>query len=174
MGASQSTATEPKIYHSETPIQFSQDVVNQLADQLESPEISPERQSTLDAHIRSRIQGELQHLKKEEEEIKHEIESALERENLDREASSVGDGSEAGDVKTSAALLGDLEEIRSKVDRFNARKSLDAFPEVKASGEAVISCYKNNPSTPLDCWHEVTNFKAMVAKVEEEYFKTLH
>lgn len=165
--------------------------MNHLADRLASPETTPERQSTLDAHIRSRIQSELEHLRKEEENVRQEIEKALEKENLDRERTMAGTASETegdalGDVKSSAALVGDLEEIRSKVDRFQTRRDLSAFPAVKADGEAVISCYqcvyflfdtstallicifvRANPTTPLDCWRQVQNFKASVAQVEQ-------
>jgi len=70
--------------------------VNRLSDQLESRETAPERQSIIDAHIRARIHDELEHLKKEEEIVRQEIERALERENLDREKAMAG-GASAGD-----------------------------------------------------------------------------
>lgn len=111
-------------------------------------ETSPERQSTLDTHIRLRIKSELEHLKQEEENVRLEIERALEKENLDRERSMAGEAFEGGDVaaagsvKSSAALMGDLEEVRSKVDRYQAKRELTEFPDVKENGEAVIACYK--------------------------------
>ena len=57
-------------------MQFSQDVVNQLSDNLASPDTPPERQSSIDAHVRSRIQAELARLREEEEQVKQEIERA--------------------------------------------------------------------------------------------------
>ena len=48
----------------------------------------------------------------------------------------------AGGVKSSAALMGDLEELRRKVEKYHARHDLEGLPEVQAKGEAVISCYK--------------------------------
>lgn len=122
--------------------------MNHLTDNTASTVPSPERQSTLDAHIRSRIQSELEHLRQQEDEVKQEIERALEKENLDRERAMAGEvsrGAEegsAGSVKSSAALLGDLEELREKVDRFQSRRALTEFPEVQATSEAVVSCYK--------------------------------
>jgi altered-inheritance-of-mitochondria protein 13 len=111
-----------------------------------SPDISPERQSTLDNHVRARIQAELEHLRAEEESVQKEIELALERENIDREMSLTGGESPEevaqGDVKNSTTLLGDLEEIRSKVDRYQSRRQLSDYPAVKESGEAVVLCYK--------------------------------
>ncbi|KAF5387009.1 hypothetical protein D9615_001752 [Tricholomella constricta] len=177
MGAGQSRSeTDEKVFQNETPISFSQDVVNQLSDRLESPETSPERQSTLDALIRSRIQSELEHLKQEEEKMRQQIESALEKENLDRERSGAEDtaeGDDSGRIPSSTELMGDLEEIRNKVDRYQARRDLSEFPEVKSTGQAVVSCYRAHPSTPLDCWREVSKFKESVAQVEQLYFKTL-
>jgi len=117
--------------------------VNQLADQQASPHPSAQRQATLDAHVQSRIHAELGKLRSQEEQVRREIEQALEKENLDRERTMAGEGGEGtGSVKSSAVLLGDLEEIQSKVDRFQSRKKLDDFPEVKESQEALIACYK--------------------------------
>lgn len=121
--------------------------MNQLSDRLESPETTPERQSILDTHIRARIQGELERLRKDEEDIRHEIEQALEKENLDQERSMAGEESEgsggSGGIKSSTVLLTDLEEIRSKIDRYNARRDFSEFPEVKTTGEAVVECYRH-------------------------------
>ena len=164
--------------------------MNQLADRQEATETTPERQSILDGHIRARIRDELEHLKRDEEVVRQEIEQALEKENLDREASmageaSEGDGTQAGDVRNSAALLGDLEEVRAKIEKYQSNKKIPEYPEVEQSGSAVAECYKcvcrvpssslcsyslsyrKNKSTPLDCWPEVTKFKASVDRLEQ-------
>ncbi|THV08059.1 hypothetical protein K435DRAFT_815286 [Dendrothele bispora CBS 962.96] len=181
MGASQSRPelVDEKVFRVEQPIQFSPDVVDQLSDHTASPTPTPERQSTLDEHIRSRIQNEVKQLRKEEEEVHKAIHSALEKENLDREKAMAGDASESGEtgagtIKSSAALFGDLEEIRAKIERFQARKELSNYPEIKSSQEALLSCYKAHPTTALECWREVSKFKASVAQLEQESFKTLH
>jgi len=180
MGAGQSrTETDEKVFQSETPISFSPDVVDQLSNRLESPDTSPERQTFIDAHIRARIQDELlEHLRREEEHVQQEIERALEKENLDKERAmageaSEGDGSSAGEVKSSTALQGDLGEIREKISKYQSRKELAEYPEVKSHGDAVVECYRQNAARPLDCWKEVDQFKNSVAKLEQEYFKTL-
>ena len=124
--------------------------MNNLVDSTAVPAPSAERQSTIDAQIRSRIEAELQHLRQEEEEVRLQIERALEKENLDREramAGQEGDAAEgaeaaAGSVRSSAALMGDLEELRQKVDRFQTRRALTEFPDVVAKSEAVVNCYK--------------------------------
>lgn len=168
MGAGQSKPDE-KVFTPQVPIsvsalhkicnstlthtQFSPDVVNQLSDNLEAPETTPQRQSVIDAHIRARIQGELERLKKEEEDVRHQIEAALEKENLDRERSMAGnaagsdnDGSApppgAGDVKTSATLFGDLEEIRNKINKYHSKRDLSQYPEVQQAGSVLVECYR--------------------------------
>ena len=183
MGANQSRVesegkADEKVFRNETPISFSQDVVNQLADRLDSPETSPERQSTLDGIVRARIRSELERLKQEEEVVRQEIENALEKENLDREremaeANSAEGDSITGRIPNSAVLMGDLEEIRSRVDKYQARRDLTDFPDVKLAGEAVVSCYKANVSTPLQCWREVELFKLAVSNLEKQHFKSL-
>jgi altered-inheritance-of-mitochondria protein 13 len=154
-------------------------VVNQLSDHIASPETTPERQSSLDSHIRGRIQQELAHLRNEEENVRQQIESALEKENLDREREGAGDAADseepaAGDVKSSAALLGDLQEIQGKIDRFHTRRQLDDFESVKSARDEVTECYRRNPTTTLNCWQEVNKFKTSVSQLEQEYFKSLH
>ncbi|KAN0075248.1 hypothetical protein V8E55_011271 [Tylopilus felleus] len=174
MGASQSTPDkDPKIFHPETQIEISPDVVNNLSARLASENTIPERQFAIDSHIRDRIQHELTALRAEEETVQLEIQRALEKENLDREMSMVEDGSTHGGLKTGFALIGDLEEIREKVDRFQTRRQLGDFPSVKETSDAIASCYKMNLTTPLECWGEVTRFKTAVADAETRYLASL-
>ncbi|EIW77764.1 hypothetical protein CONPUDRAFT_128745 [Coniophora puteana RWD-64-598 SS2] len=188
MGASQSKpGDDDVVFRNETPVQFSQDVVDQLASRAESSETTPERQTSLDAHIRARMHTELERLRQEEQSVIEQIESALEKENLDRERAGLssrteadgesegGEAKEGGEleIKSSATVMGDLEEVRAKVDKYQARKSLEDLPEVKAAGDAVFECYKSNPSTPLDCWSHVSAFKAAIADAESKYLSSL-
>lgn len=122
-------------------------MVNDLVDNTASPSPSPARQASIDAQIRNRIQSELTHLRQEEEQVRLEIEQALEKENLDRERAMAGSETEekedgaAGSIRTSAALQGDLDELRQKVERFQTRRALTELPDVQAKGEALMSCY---------------------------------
>jgi len=119
-------------------------------------------------------------LKEEEEDVRHEIELALERENLDRERSMAGEASTAeegeaatGGVRSSAVLLEDLEEVREKVDRFKVKQELVEHPELKVKSEAVVECYRSNPTTTLNCWKEVAEFHSAVNQVEQKYIASL-
>ncbi|KAI0029404.1 hypothetical protein K488DRAFT_56441 [Vararia minispora EC-137] len=152
MGASQSRSDSPsdeKVIYNEVPIHLSGELVSKLAEQADAPDVSPGRQSFLDSSVRQRILQDVAKLKAEEVEVQRQIELALERENLDRERSMAGDASAApegestvGDVKSSVTLLGDLEEIRQKVDRYKIRQDLVDHPDLKAKSGAVIQCYK--------------------------------
>jgi altered-inheritance-of-mitochondria protein 13 len=164
----------------QSSLQFSQDLVDTLADNAASPSPSPARQNSIDAQIRARIQAELEHLRAEEQAVRDQIHAALEKENLDRERAMAGD---PGSVKTSPALLADLEEVRAKVDRFHARKDLSDYPALREDSDALVACYKcvpfpvvphqfnfrhrNNTTTPLNCWQQVDKFKDSVAQIEQ-------
>ncbi|KAJ7694080.1 hypothetical protein B0H17DRAFT_1159168 [Mycena rosella] len=163
MGSAQSSS-------STAPVSFSQDLVDHLADNVASPEPSPARQGSIDAQIRARIQAELQHLRAEEQSVRDQIHAALEKENLDRERAMAGD---PDSIKTSASLLADLDGVRAKVDRFHARRDLTEYPALREHSDALVACYKNNPSAPLDCWHQVDQFKASVAEIEQQHIKSL-
>jgi altered-inheritance-of-mitochondria protein 13 len=123
--------------------------VNHLADRQASSDASPERQSALDAQVRSRIQAELEQLRQEEENVRREIALALEKENLDREiASADSPGTLHGDVpydhdkRNSAVILRDIEDIQSKIDKYRGRQASDITQDVKTSGQAVETCYR--------------------------------
>ena len=143
--------------HHTTTTQVSSELANQLSDTSLSPEVSPTRHALLDQSVREKISAEAARLRGHTGDANHdggdvdivrrEIEAALERENLDRERGMAGDATDAadgahGDVKNSTVLLGDLEEIRQKVDRYRVRASLADHLGVKEAREAVASCYK--------------------------------
>ena len=155
----------PSYFHVPTllpQLQVSSELATQLSDTSLSPEVPPARHALLDQAIRAKIGAEAARLRgqvgttADSDEgggggggvdiVRREIEAALERENLDRERSMTGDEGDGdgahGDVKNPTVLLGDLEEVRQKVDRYRARASLTEHPEVKEAREAIASCYR--------------------------------
>lgn len=142
--------------------QVSSELATQLSDTSLSPEVSPTRHAILDQSVRAKISAEAARLRGRNDNdnnndnhngegvdiVQREIEAALERENLDRERGMAGDAVAAdadaahGDVKNSTVLLGDLEEVRQKVDRYRVRASLADHLGVKEAREAVASCYQ--------------------------------
>ena len=206
MGASHSKQDTEQVFYNPVPIQVSPELATQLSDTSLSPEVSPTRHAILDQTVRAKIDAEAARLRGRTENSSHandddahddgdivrrEIEAALERENLDRERRMAGEEAAAdgahGDVKNSTVLLGDLEEVRQKVDRYRVRASLADHLGVKEAREAVASCYqyvflpvplpphcfklfffnRANPTTTLNCWSEVAAFRSSVAKLEQ-------
>jgi len=167
------------------PQQVSEELATQLSDTSLSPEVSPIRHAILDQNVRAKISAEATRIHGEGEgvdNVQREIEAALERENLDRERGMAGDadaeaeakgGVAHGDIKNSTVLLGDLEEVRQKVERYRERASLTDHLSVKEAREAVASCYQANPTTTLNCWSEVAAFRSTVAELEQKYVDSL-
>lgn len=120
--------------------------MNHLEDSNASPETTPAQQSVLDAHIRAKIQAEISRLRAEEEDVKRQLELALQRENIERERGDRdfedGQGDEeVAQVKSTSSLQSDLEEIQQKVNRFHRRQNLEDVPEVHEAKERVTQCY---------------------------------
>ncbi|KAF8497122.1 hypothetical protein F5888DRAFT_326512 [Russula emetica] len=197
MGASHSKQDNEQVFYNQVPIQVSSELATQLSDTSLSPEVSSSRHAILDQNVRAKISAEATRLRGGHNEnngegegegegvdiVQREIEAALERENLDRERGMAGMAGDAeaeaesgvahGDIKNSTMLLGDLEEIRQKVEKYRERVSLTDHLGVKEAREAVASCYQANPTTTLNCWSEVTAFRSAVAELEQKYVDSL-
>jgi len=137
----------------------------------------PARQRTIDDEIRSRISNEVKRLHQVEEDVRKEIENALEKENLDRErdfprATQEGNGGSSGSVHSSV-LLEDIEEVRRKVEGYQTRRDATGESATGTSVDSLISCYRERHSRPLDCWIEVSNFKTAVQAAEWDYIRSL-
>lgn len=122
-------------------------MVNQLADAAAAPVTSPARQVTLDARIQERILAEVARLRDEEAQVQTQIERALAKENLDRETahavttdSDVGEGEESAPLH-SVVLLGDLEEVRQKVDKFHSKEN-GIGQQATEAAQTALNCYR--------------------------------
>lgn len=117
-------------------------MIDHLQESAGSPDTSPDRQSTLDAHIRARINAELGRLREEEKLVREQIEDALEKENLSRERAGMdGDGAEGG-VTSSSSIQDALDEVQRKVDRFHAKRDIGGYQFVSESSQKLIECYR--------------------------------
>ena len=121
--------------------QFSQQVVDHIQESAGSPGTSPERQSTLDAHIKARINAELGRLREEEKVVREQIEAALEMENLTKERTG-RDGDETEGVDSSSSGQGALDEVQKKVNRFHAKRDLGGYLLVSESSQKLVECYR--------------------------------
>jgi MICOS complex subunit MIC19 len=104
------------------------------------------------AQIRAQIQMEMERLKQEDDTVRREIEQALDKENPHKE-NPPSDGAsgpapeadpelELGSTKNSAALFGDLDELRYRLRDVADRPDSAALSAAKEDGEAVVSCYR--------------------------------
>ncbi|KDN40436.1 hypothetical protein K437DRAFT_258662 [Tilletiaria anomala UBC 951] len=128
--------------------------------------LSATRQTQLDASIQSRIKSELSRLKKQENEVRKQIELALEKENLDNEKKL---GEKGAQGRSAVLLQQQLDEISQKIEKHNkTREKVENTPGVKQAREEVTKCYRDGNRT-LDCWEAVQNFNAAVAKAEKNF-----
>ena len=117
-------------------------MIDHLQESAGSAGTSPERQSTLDAHIRARINAELGRLREEEKIVREQIEAALEKENLSKEKAGTDDDEAEGGVNSSSFIQGALDEVQKKVDRFHAKRDISGYLLVNESSQKLIECYR--------------------------------
>lgn len=117
-------------------------MIDHLQESAGSPGTSPERQSTLDAHIKARINAELGRLREEERVVREQIEAALEKENLNKERTGTDGDEIEGGVNSSSSVQGALEEVQKKVNRFHAKRDLSGYLLVSESSQKLIECYR--------------------------------
>ncbi|OQO07142.1 hypothetical protein B0A48_07710 [Cryoendolithus antarcticus] len=65
------------------------------------------------------------------------------------------------------SVQGQIMDLRKKLD---ARKKVEkSAPEVDRAREKLVQCLRVNDRRPLDCWEEVEEFKAQVGKLEKKF-----
>lgn len=102
--------------------------------------LSASRQSHLDSSIQSRIKSELSRLKKQESEVRKQIEAALEKENLDKEAKL---GTKGAQSRSSVLLQQQLDDISKKIERHSkSKEQIENTPGIKEARQEVEKCYK--------------------------------
>ncbi|KAG8807854.1 hypothetical protein FRC17_004233 [Serendipita sp. 399] len=161
-------------------VTFSPAVLAQLSQNLEATTTSPEREESLDRHVRERIHAEILKLKEEEEEVKMALRTALEKENLGREKALSGGDKDDGDLESKNAgsrgtysLREDIEAVKRRVEKYTQRKELGVDASIEESRKALVQCYRENSKRPLDCWREVEEFKKQVASIEGRFVDSL-
>lgn len=131
--------------------QFSESLINHLSSQsLPSSSVPASRQQALDAHIQQRIAAELQQLRQQEQQVRQEIERALERENLDRErgaaATAGGEEGKPAALSHSASLLKDLEQLEKRASGLKKERAETAeWKAVDVGKEALERCFRCVP-----------------------------
>ncbi|GAA6043907.1 hypothetical protein JCM8097_004101 [Rhodosporidiobolus ruineniae] len=162
------TPGDATFFAQRAPVSFSDPLIQQLqSSSLPSSAVPSSRQEALDAHIQQRIASELQGLRAQEQQVRDEIERALEKENLDRER---GSAAEKG-LSHSASLFKDLEELEKRSAGLRKqREETDEWRRVDLDKQALVQCFRDNKTTPLNCRSEADKFKQAVAAVERAFF----
>ncbi|PGH26377.1 hypothetical protein AJ80_01875 [Polytolypa hystricis UAMH7299] len=182
------------VFTSDTPVQFSQGLVESLQS---SSETDFSRSQTLELHIQSRVTEELERIRARESQTLADLEKRLadesqqsqqsqQQDTLSLEAPRVpfaGPGS-AADSATSAAPSSaaskggnkDLssvrvqEEIAALKTKLAGRRRVREVDEgVEKARETVVQCLTKNEGRPLNCWEEVQSFKREVGRLEKAW-----
>ncbi|KAL0091159.1 hypothetical protein J3Q64DRAFT_1710435 [Phycomyces blakesleeanus] len=156
MGAQQSKSEPVIFYNQNVPLQFSQGLVDSLETRTKSAPAASSQQvrpEEVEERVRERVAEELKRVQEKQEEINQRVYSDMAKKNIDNDQNSV-------------VLGADINNMIEKIKRTPAK----AIPaEIAERQEALVVCYKNNESRPLDCWKEVEAFKASVAKAQKTF-----
>lgn len=122
----------------------------------------------LDTSIQAKIKSELERLRKEEADVRAEIEKAIEQENLAKESKYRGQS----EGKNSNVLRQELDQLRTKIDKYNKQKDISNYAGVKEAQDELVKCYKSQPERTLDCWKQAEAFKQAVANAEKQFISS--
>ncbi|GAA6063725.1 hypothetical protein JCM10212_001626 [Sporobolomyces blumeae] len=172
----------------DSPVQFGESLINHLSSSSKSNEtndpqstaVPPSRQQALDSLIQQRIHSELEQLRKQEQQVREEIERALEKENLDRErgqrANDDGQGkSAAAALSHSASLLEDLKRLEERSKGLKKeRNETPEWKQVEIEKQHLVQCFSENSKTPLECRSQAEKFKEAVAGLEKAFVASVN
>ena len=125
------------------------------------------RSKTLELHIQSRVNAELQRLHeqatKDFETLSTKV-SAHEKSNAE---SSKKEEKSAGDTLRDLgreSVQNEVKELKRKLEARKKVKEVDG--EVEKAKSEVVKCLRGNDRRPLDCWREVEAFRKEVGRLE--------
>jgi len=169
---------------SETPVHFSQNLVNSLQS---SPESDSTRAKDLELHVQTRVAAELKRLDAEaskslkdlEESISTAPDSTTDSTNTaaqphlpDQSASAGGvdhkakaDGDRLRDL-SRASVQREIESLKGKLQQRRVKEEVTSDEGVNKARDEVVRCLRVNDRRPLDCWKEVETFRREVGRLE--------
>ncbi|GMM32889.1 Mic19 protein [Saccharomycopsis crataegensis] len=156
MGSSASKPEQTKVFTPATPVEFSQEFLNQLDNSEES---NYARSQLSEKFIQKEVSKKLADLQKET------------NESLSKTLSSKLELTDSTPEISSSKLDAKIEELTQKLNTINSNKffqdriSKEANTTVSSSREEVLKCLKDNSDKPLNCWDEVQKFRGLVKKL---------
>lgn len=162
-GSKPATAPTSQVWTSETPVRFSQGLVDSLQS---SPETDSTRSKTLELHIQARVQEELKLLNERAAKDFAELQAKISAEESKKTETPKSAGDTLRDLGREA-VQNDVQELRKKLE---GRKKIAQIDEgVEKAKSEVVKCLRDNDRRPLDCWKEVETFKEEVRKLEGKW-----
>ncbi|KAF4549894.1 MIC complex subunit mic19-like protein [Elsinoe fawcettii] len=182
-GSKQAGDPSQHVFSAETPVRFSQQVLEQLQN---SPETDSTRARNIELQVQQRVQTELARIRdieasrlvdlaasitpeNEPEPSSSPSESDGDSESLGSRISSALTGGSADAEKTHNTVKAEIEKMKAKLD--GRRKLEKPTGEVEKAKEDLVQCLRVNDRRPLDCWKEVEEFKTQVGKLERVFLE---
>lgn len=186
-GSSKPEGSSRHVFASDTPVQFSQELVDSLQ---ASSETDSTRNKSFDLHIAQRVKEELEKIQAREQSALESLYAKISSESsssdtkssksskprlLDIAVSSIqstnpfSDSSEEEQKKSlsSSKVLSAIEKLQKDLD---ARKHVKELPDdLEKTRSELVFCLRKNDRRPLDCWKEVESFKNAVGVLESKF-----
>ena len=174
-------------HHSETPVRFSQELVDSLQSSTEvceswnpyksiltlnAGQTDSTREKTLELHIQSRVAQELKRIEAHESQLLKELEEKISSEPLPSESGELQghDGRAAFDQLKDLNRESIQREITSLKTKLDSRKKVEDLDRgVERAKSEVVQCLRANDRRPLDCWKEVEAFRREVSRLEQAF-----
>ncbi|KAI9656648.1 MAG: hypothetical protein M1831_004558 [Alyxoria varia] len=191
--ASKSQSSSQHVFTADTPVAFSENLVNSLQ---QSPETDSTRAKDLELQVQSRVTTELDKLLSQSREKLSSTSDSVSGEPFDsssksktqsahtpvsytekplwnrvwdmftgHESSAPGPGFRQD--LDSSGVSGEIEELRKKLAV--RKRTIELDDAVAKAKEGVVVCLRLNDRRPLDCWKEVETFKAEVGRLERQF-----
>ncbi|KAJ2487396.1 hypothetical protein IWW37_005256 [Coemansia sp. RSA 2050] len=154
MGASNSKKEPVYVYASEVPIGFTA----QLKDKLVSEAASTPNKPAADAAVVANPHGLADKI---DEGVAKELARILEKGQLEELMARERQAS-------TSDLLREIRDVTNQIASSPTTKS-PTFERSLQAHDRVVACLKENAGRTLDCWKEVSEFKALVAILESEF-----
>jgi len=152
------TAPTSHVWTSETPVRFSQELVDSLQ---ASTETDSTRAKSLELHVQKRVASELRRLQERTERDLEDLKLKISAAEDTAQKKTAGDA--LRDLGREA-VQNDVTELKKKLER--RRRLADVDGEVDKAKSEVIRCLRENDRRPLDCYREVERFREEVRRLE--------
>ncbi|KAI9830335.1 MAG: hypothetical protein M1819_005716 [Sarea resinae] len=176
-GASKPSQSSQYVFASETPVRFSQELVDSFQ---KSPETDSTRAKTLELQIQSRVTAELEKLQARESKLLDDLAASVTPTSSSSDSSDQSSSSSSlfsalkdKDTKSQAPELSReavQREISTLRQKLASRQKLDELDQgVEKAKEGVVHCLRLHDRRPLDCWKEVEEFRNQVGRLEKAF-----